>query len=301
MLRSSLRHGNCCALRNWLVTCSTVIITELYIATWPQISMVCLIDNHTLWGEERGPGTHCLRMLRYPYTSRSASDFLSHPVIDCSRLTTLYTPAAMGNFCCRYSQRNGEQPRHTETTSYRPPTSGQIQRHTTQIDTPSSNLSEALRQGRRGTTGTLIELTDTQSCTSQTEAACLNYLTQESVSSFYSLNADEHYSTETRTMVQCSKKLILAISADPRTIAGTLYQMGVISDEINDKMLLPTSTSQEKAAILVSAVRDAVKVNPSRFLDFVDILTRESWTKDIVAELKSTHQTNLGICIHIVA
>ena len=47
------------------------------------------------------------------------------------------------------------------------------------------------------------------------------------------------------------------------------------------------STPREKATILVTTVRQRVEIAPKRFDEFVDILSKQEWTKDIVEVLQS--------------
>ena len=95
---------------------------------------------------------------------------------------------------------------------------------------------------------------------------------------------------EYRAVLACSDKLVIAISQDPLTIALSLMAKDFISPEIHDKMLLCTLTPLVKATILVTAVRDKIKIAPKRFCDLKKIFLEQASTKDIVEVLQSAYQ-----------
>ena len=90
-----------------------------------------------------------------------------------------------------------------------------------------------------------------------------------------------------QVMVRCNDKLITALSLDPQGIAGVLLAKGLIPENTEAQMH-QHSTPREKATILVTAVRQRIEVSPKRFHDFLDILTKEEWTKDILEILRSS-------------
>ena len=104
-------------------------------------------------------------------------------------------------------------------------------------------------------------------------------------------NSEEHRaksSAEYKVVLSCHDRLVIALSNDPITISGVLLANGIISEETSAQMLLHFATPREKTTILVNNVRESIKINPRIYYDFVNILSRETWTTDIVDILHST-------------
>ena len=89
-------------------------------------------------------------------------------------------------------------------------------------------------------------------------------------------------------MLRYNDKLITALSLDPQGISRILLAKGLIPEHTESQMQ-QSSTSCEKATILVSTVRQVVKISPKQFHVFLDILSKQAWMKDIMEELKSCH------------
>ena len=88
-----------------------------------------------------------------------------------------------------------------------------------------------------------------------------------------------------QVMLRHNDKLITALSADPLGIAGILLAKGLIPENAAAQMQL-CSTPHEKANILITVIRQRVRVAPQRFQEFVGILSEQTWTKDIVEILQ---------------
>ena len=106
-----------------------------------------------------------------------------------------------------------------------------------------------------------------------------------------------HQSTNTVTenkgfkaVLTCHDKLVSALSPDPCTIAGILMANGFIPPEIQAKMLFTSSTPHEKATILVTVLREKIKIAPKGFHELMKILSELTWTKDIAETLQSAYQ-----------
>ena len=89
-----------------------------------------------------------------------------------------------------------------------------------------------------------------------------------------------------KIMLHYNDKLVMALSADPVGIAGTLLAKGLIPENTEAQVQL-SSTPHEKARILVTAVRQRVRVSPRQFQDFIEVLSKKPWTKDIVEILQT--------------
>ena len=88
-------------------------------------------------------------------------------------------------------------------------------------------------------------------------------------------------------MLRYNDKLVTALSLDPQGITRILLAKGLIPEHTEALMQQGSGTSCEKAAILVSTVRQVIKMSPKRFHAFLEILAEQTLMKDIVEELKS--------------
>ena len=95
---------------------------------------------------------------------------------------------------------------------------------------------------------------------------------------------------ESLTILTYQDKLINAISADIQCIAEVLRECEFISDEIFGRSLRPSSISQEKASILVNAVRKKIKTDPKQFPELIRVFSDQASTKDIAEMLQSDYQ-----------
>ena len=87
-------------------------------------------------------------------------------------------------------------------------------------------------------------------------------------------------------MLCCNDKLITALSLDPQGIAEVLLAKGLIPEN-TEAQVRQCSTPRGKATILVTAIRQRIEVAPKRFQEFLDILSKQEWTKDIFEILQS--------------
>ena len=80
--------------------------------------------------------------------------------------------------------------------------------------------------------------------------------------------------------------MIAGFSQDPEGIAASLLSKSFIPEETEAQIYL-NSTPREKAAILVTAVRNKIRLLPDKFHELVKILSKFSWTEDLVDILQS--------------
>ena len=95
---------------------------------------------------------------------------------------------------------------------------------------------------------------------------------------------------EYQTILIYQKQLINAISTNTLSIAVALQEHEFISDEISGKTLRPSSSPQEKATILVSAVREKIKTAPKRFPELIRVFSEQVTTTDIAEKLQSAYR-----------
>ena len=101
-----------------------------------------------------------------------------------------------------------------------------------------------------------------------------------------------------QVMLRYNDKLITALSADPLGIAGVLLAKGLIPENTEAQMR-QCSTPREKATILVTTVRQRIEIAPKRFQEFLDILSEQEWTKDIMEILQSSSCTPHKRDVHL--
>ena len=97
-------------------------------------------------------------------------------------------------------------------------------------------------------------------------------------------------SKESLIILKYQDKLISALLANTLSIARVLSENEFISDEIFGRSLHPSSTSQEKATILVDAIREKIRSVPERFSDLILVFSKQVSTKDIAGMLQSAYQ-----------
>ena len=107
--------------------------------------------------------------------------------------------------------------------------------------------------------------------------------TQQSAKSTVSEN------NESQTILIYQDQLINVISPDVVRIAGILMEYDFISDEIFGKLFHPSSTPQEKATVLVNAVREKIKTVPKRFPELIRVFSEQAPTKDIAEMLQTAY------------
>ena len=90
-----------------------------------------------------------------------------------------------------------------------------------------------------------------------------------------------------QVMLRCNDKLITALSVNPQGIAEVLLINGLIPEN-TVAQVRQCSTPRDKATILVTTVRQRIEVAPKRFQEFLDILSKQVWTKDIFEILQSS-------------
>lgn len=84
-------------------------------------------------------------------------------------------------------------------------------------------------------------------------------------------------------------KIALSFKNDAVEISLKLLSKGLISEDIQERMLLFSYTSIEKAALLVKAVKDTIRRSPEKFENLLDILLEHDAT--ISVELRSAYES----------
>ena len=105
-------------------------------------------------------------------------------------------------------------------------------------------------------------------------------------------------SPEVKAILMQTHGLMLALSNEPVGVAGMLLGKGFVSEETLSKMLVVSYTPTEKATILIEAVRNNIKLTPSKFPELLEILSEVTCARVVVESLRSTYQSELTSLAH---
>ena len=100
-------------------------------------------------------------------------------------------------------------------------------------------------------------------------------------------------SPEIQSILIRTHDLTTALSNEPLGVAGILLGKRLISRDVWSKMLLHSYTPAEKAAVLVEAVTNSIDIAPSKFPEFLEILSEVTCAKEVVESLRTTYQCEL--------
>ena len=79
---------------------------------------------------------------------------------------------------------------------------------------------------------------------------------------------------------------ITEVIAHPRNVALLLYQEGVVSEEVLDKVIVPAKPSSEKKDAIMRAVSAAVKGDPKKFLVLITALERFAESAPVASRMR---------------
>ena len=105
-------------------------------------------------------------------------------------------------------------------------------------------------------------------------------------------------SPEVKAIMIRTHELTTALSNEPVGVAGMLLGKELISSEVYSKVLVPTLSPIEKAAIMVESARKVVETAPEKLTVFLEILSEQICAKEVVESLRSTYQSELTTLAH---
>ena len=103
---------------------------------------------------------------------------------------------------------------------------------------------------------------------------------------------------EVKAILKLTTALTTALSNEPLGVANTLLSEELISSEVYSKVLVPTYSATEKAAIMIESARKVVEITPSKFTELLEILSEATCAKEIVESLRTTYQSELTSLVH---
>ena len=101
-------------------------------------------------------------------------------------------------------------------------------------------------------------------------------------------------SPEVKAILMRTHDLMVALSNEPVRVAGILLGKGLVSKETMSKMLIVSYTPTDKATILIEAVRNNIKLTPSKFPELLEISSEVTCANAVVESLRSTYQSEVG-------
>ena len=93
-------------------------------------------------------------------------------------------------------------------------------------------------------------------------------------------------SVEYRALLECSDHLVIALKFDPMTLGMELAAKGLVPP----RDVSYRRTTLEQAQELTGSILDRVKLAPSRYRDFVEIVSRHQWMVDFVQTLENAYR-----------
>ena len=106
-------------------------------------------------------------------------------------------------------------------------------------------------------------------------------------------------SPEVKAILKLTPDLTTALSNEPLSVANKLLSQDLISDEVYSKVLGYNHYATEKAAIMIESARKVIKLTPSKFTEFLEILSELSCTM-LVENLRSTYQRESALASQII-
>ena len=98
-------------------------------------------------------------------------------------------------------------------------------------------------------------------------------------------------SPEVKAILIRTHDLTTALANQPLDVASILLSKELISSEVYSKVLLPTYTPTEKAAIVIESARNVVETDPEKFHKFLEALSGQVCFKEVMKSLSSTYQS----------
>ena len=90
-----------------------------------------------------------------------------------------------------------------------------------------------------------------------------------------------------KTLIHFHDKIVTAFSTDILSISEELVANEFVPVELSEKMINPSSTSKEKAIILLNAVINKIKIAPKQFPKLMKVFSGHTCTKEVVEQMSS--------------
>ena len=100
-------------------------------------------------------------------------------------------------------------------------------------------------------------------------------------------------SVEMKAMLDHTQELTTVLSSKPLAVAEALVHKGFFRNEILEEIFVD-KTVEGKSRILVEAARKKIELAPEKLEELLEILSEQTWTKDIAERLRSIKQSKLS-------
>ena len=101
-------------------------------------------------------------------------------------------------------------------------------------------------------------------------------------------------SAESKAFRKCSADLIRGIQ-DPELLAWELYSDEVVSEVIVDEISVVGLSAVQRKTRLLSAVRDQIAVDPTKFQNLLLVLRNQPQLKGVAEKLKATFDSHCAV------
>ena len=93
-------------------------------------------------------------------------------------------------------------------------------------------------------------------------------------------------------LVAVSDKMVSSLSADPLSVAQMMFAKGLIPQATLQSLGVVSKTKTEAAAELVQLVLSLVKDFPENFDEFMDVVDKHLWLKNLAKLIRETLSQN---------
>ena len=101
-------------------------------------------------------------------------------------------------------------------------------------------------------------------------------------------------SAESEAFRKCSADLIRGIQ-DPELLAWELYSDDVVSEKVVDEVSVVGLSGVQRKTRLLSAVRDQIATDPTKFQNLLKVLRNQPQLKDVAEKLKTAYESQLEV------
>ena len=105
-------------------------------------------------------------------------------------------------------------------------------------------------------------------------------------------------SPQYRAVTTCYDQLITATKHSVLSVMSGCVAKGLISEDVEDRVTSGNMSKGEQARWIMQCVRDAIKVNPSRYDDFIEILKNDRSLADVLEILQQIYSENVNSYIY---
>ena len=111
-------------------------------------------------------------------------------------------------------------------------------------------------------------------------------------------SSNNQVSPQYRAVTACYDQLVTAIQHSVSSVTSGCVTKGLISEDVEDVVTSGTMSKGEQARRIMQCVRDAIKLNPSRYDDFIEILKNDHSLADVLEILQNKYSEHIVVLLH---